>query len=65
MVLQTVHNSVLCNLVRLKRGYSCREQEAVKRQVNLARKIESFIDKRAGEKDGFVLFTPQSKLARR
>ena len=48
MVLQTVHNSVLCNLVRPKRGYSCSEQEAVKRQVNLARKIESFIDKRAG-----------------
>ena len=48
MVLQTVHNSVLCNLVRPKRGYNCSEKAAVERQVKKARKIESYIDARNG-----------------
>ena len=36
VVIQTVHNSVLCNVVRPKKGYSCDEYEAVERQVKLA-----------------------------
>ena len=50
VVIQTVHNSVLCNVVRPKKGYSCDEYEAVERQVKLANKLEKAIDEKAGGK---------------
>ena len=61
MVLQTVHNSVLCNLVRPKRGYNCSEKAAVERQVKKARKIESYVDaKNGGDSKGWfrIVNTP-------
>ena len=59
MVVQTVHNSLLCNLVRPKRGYSCDEKEAVTRQVEMLHKLERTIDRRSGGDGWFkIVDTP-------